>query len=130
MVYIVDDDADDREILQHALFQYSYKGPVQPFENGKVLLDKMTLLKQTERPGVIILDLNMPLLSGFQVLEHLKQSDSLDSTRIIVLTSSDRHEDEVRSFELGCDFFMTKPARVSEYAALTIVVKKFLATGV
>jgi CheY-like chemotaxis protein len=128
MVYLVDDDEDDRELVREALEENSYKGPVVPLENGRMLLERLHA-GANRQPSVIILDLNMPLLNGFEVLLELRKNPSFRKIPVIVLTASSRKEDENRSFELGCDFFMTKPSKVSEYSALTVAVKKFVVQG-
>jgi CheY-like chemotaxis protein len=61
MVYLVDDDSEDLEIVQEALIQHSYKGPVNTAANGLALLTELTNPKSPSRPDVIVLDLNMPL---------------------------------------------------------------------
>jgi two-component system, NarL family, nitrate/nitrite response regulator NarL len=73
MVYLVDDDIDDLEFVQEALVSNSYKGPVDTASNGQQLLERLTEVKH--KPDVIILDLNMPLLDGFQVLISSAPSD-------------------------------------------------------
>jgi DNA-binding response OmpR family regulator len=129
MVYLVDDDPDDREIIREALIENSYKGPVLPFENGKMLLNQLANPGTDAKPDVVILDLNMPLLSGFEVLEELRKHQSFNKIPVIVLTASSKKEDEIRSFELGCNFFMTKPSKISEYLILTAAVKKFISAA-
>lgn len=69
MVYLVDDDIDDLEILQEALVHNNYYGPVKTVQNGKMLMDE---LSERTKPEVIVLDLNMPLKNGFEVLRELK----------------------------------------------------------
>jgi DNA-binding response OmpR family regulator len=128
MVYLVDDDADDLEIVQEALVQNSYKGPVLPLNNGQTLIDQLSINDLSPEPKVIILDLNMPLLNGFQALQHIRKHPNYGSIPVIVLTASSSKEDEIKSFELGCNFYMTKPTRMDEYVGLTNLVKKFTAT--
>ena len=125
MVYLVDDDVDDLEIVQEALAEYSYKGPVITMMNGQVLLENLESASGNQ-PGVIILDLNMPLVDGFTALQSIKASARLRSIPVIILTASSSKADELRCFELGCDFFLNKPVRMSEYAILTSIVKSIL----
>jgi two-component system response regulator len=124
MVYLVDDDVDDLSIVQEALVEYSYKGPVNTMGNGQVLLKHLE--SDLTKPGVIILDLNMPLIDGFTALRTIKTSPTLKSIPVIILTASSNKADELRCFELGCDFFLNKPVKPSEYAILTSIVKNIL----
>lgn len=124
MVYLVDDDADDLEFVQEALVSNSYKGPVDTAANGQQLLDR---LKGPQRkPDVIILDLNMPLLDGFQALHKIKSTPTLSTIPVIILTASTNKEDEMRCFALGCSSYFRKPNRIDEYDALVGVVKNIV----
>jgi CheY-like chemotaxis protein len=124
MVYLVDDDVDDLTIVQDALAEYSYKGPVSTIPNGVILLKQLE--SASNRPNLIILDLNMPMLDGFTVLKRIKDSPQLKSIPVIILTASSNKADELRCFELGCEFFFNKPVRIAEYATLTAIVKSIL----
>ena len=126
MVYLVDDDADDLEILQDVLFQNSYKGPVKTAFNGQQLMNELNLPSNTsEAPQVIVLDLNMPLKNGFQVLEEIKEHPRLNLVPVIVLTASTSKDDEIRCFELGCSFFFQKPTKLPDYNPIVMMVKRF-----
>ena len=127
MVYLVDDDQDDLDILQEALSQNSYKGPVLPLHNGQRLIDQLNVADVSAAPNVIILDLNMPILDGFQTLKKIRIHPAYKSVPVIVLTASSSKEDEIRSFELGCNFYMNKPTKMDEYRGLTNLVKKYTA---
>lgn len=74
---------------------------------------------------LILLDLNLPRIDGFHVLEYLERE--ADSTRppVIVLSSSETAEDVARSYEKGCNAYMTKPADVSELGAMAASIESF-----
>jgi CheY-like chemotaxis protein len=124
MVYLVDDDLDDLELVQEALKINSYKGPVNTLLNGAELLSKLN--NPTTRPDVILLDLNMPLVNGFQALMEIKSNPRLRDIPVIVVTASSKKEDELRCFELGCNFFYTKPTAMDDYKPLAAMVKKLI----
>lgn len=126
MVYLIDDDYDDLEIVQEALLENSYKGPVISINNGKKLIDKLNGEEVPPKPSVIVLDINMPLLDGFQTLEKIRQHPLYHTTPVIMLTASSNKEDEEKGYRLGCNFFLTKPSRMSDYNTLTALVKKFI----
>ena len=127
MVYLVDDDTEDLEILQEALFVHSYKGPVVTLENGLKLLAQLNGNGHSPEPHVIVLDLNMPLLDGFQTLTRIREHPTYNSVPVIMLTASSKKEDEEKSYQLGCNFFLTKPSRIKDYDTLTALVKRFIA---
>jgi CheY-like chemotaxis protein len=124
MVYLVDDDVDDLEIVQEALLQNNYTGPVKTSTNGQVLMDKLNNPGPCAKPDVIVLDLNMPLKSGFEALEEIRTNPTLKDIPVIILTASSNKDDEIRCFELGCNFFYTKPSSMQEYRPLANMVKK------
>ena len=126
MVFLVDDDIDDLEIVQEALQRNHYTGQVSTADNGKNFLDQLYAGGEKNRSELVLLDLNMPLKNGFQVLEELKQHPTLKSIPVIVLTASNSKTDEIRCFELGCSLFYTKPTTVEEYNLLMTVVINFL----
>ena len=126
MVYLVDDDPDDLEILQEVLVQNSYKGPVRTAFNGQQLMNELSHSSNgSEKPHVIVLDLNMPLKNGFQVLEEIKVNPGLNLIPVIVLTASSNKDDEIRCFELGCSFFFQKPSTLPDYVPIVMMVKRF-----
>lgn len=124
MVYLVDDDIDDLEIMQEALIHNNYYGPVKIVQNGKMLMDD---LSENRRPEVIVLDLNMPLKNGFDVLRELKSKAALEGIPVIVLTSSSNATDRARCLDLGCSFFFNKPDSLTGYDPIATAVKKYTA---
>ena len=123
MVYLVDDDIDDLEIIQDAFAQNEFIDAVITLPNGKILMDK--LLEDPEaKPDAILLDLHMPIKDGFEVLHEIKSHPLLRSIPVIVLTISENKEDELRCFQLGCNFYFTKPNSMQEYKSVMTVVKK------
>ena len=126
MVYLVDDDIDDLEIMHEALVLNSYKGPVKTASNGLDFLKDLMDSDNPQKPDVVLLDLNMPLKDGFVVLEEMMQNSSLQSIPVIVLTASANANDEIRCFELGCRFFFRKPHYMRDYGPIVTMVKKFM----
>ena len=128
MVFLVDDDLDDIEIVQEALYRNNYKGEVGMAANGKVLMDQLSAAKteKHKKPDLILLDLNMPLKNGFEVLTELKSHPNLRSIPVIVLTASSNKQDEIKCFELGCNMFWNKPSSMDEYDTLVSLVINFL----
>jgi two-component system, response regulator len=124
MVYLVDDDSEDLEIVQEALAKYNYAGPVNIATNGQMLMKELTDPKRASRPSVIVLDLNMPLKDGFEALREIKSHPSLKNIPVIILTASSNKADEIKCFELGCNFFFTKPSRLNDYGLFVTMVKR------
>jgi len=124
MVYLVDDDEDDIAFVKEALFTYSYKGPVDTASNGRALLDKLG--NNHSNPDVIVMDLNMPVKNGFDTLREVKNHPQLKDIPIIILTASSSKADEARCFDLGCDYFYSKPVTLKDYVPVVHMVKRLV----
>lgn len=125
MIYLVDDDIDDLEIIQDAFVQNGYAGPIVMFYNGQALMDK--LLEDAEaRPDVVLLDLSMPFKDGFETLQEIKTHPLIRTIPVIILTGSQSKEDELRCFQLGCNLFFNKPNSMQEYESILTVVNKII----
>jgi signal transduction histidine kinase/DNA-binding response OmpR family regulator/ligand-binding sensor domain-containing protein/putative methionine-R-sulfoxide reductase with GAF domain len=99
-VLVVDDDANIRSVLQQEFTEAGYV--VSTAENGRVALD---MIRQ-ETPGIVILDVMMPEMSGFDVAAVLKNDPATMDIPIIILSVVEDHE---RGFKLGVDRYLTKP---------------------
>ena len=117
LVFIVDDDDDDRFMLWQA-FQKHHPGfLLYTFSNGQELLDHLT--DYADRPDLIILDLNMPVLDGFATLKRLKLSSQLRTIPTVILGSSFETNDNLRANEVGTGTVLVKPTSYSELVRLT-----------
>ena len=106
-VFVADDDEDDRFLLARAFTQYSPECHIHFAQDGLSLLAE---LERTQpQPALIILDLNMPRLSGFETLEYLRAHSQYGQIPIVILTTSEAEIDQQRAKELGADLFITKP---------------------
>lgn len=74
---------------------------------------------------LILLDLNLPRIDGFHVLEYLERDADSPRPPVIVLSSSQTAEDVARSYEKGCNAYLTKPADVSELGSMAESIEKF-----
>ncbi len=111
IIMIVDDDMDSLLPLKRSLERENYK--VVEAYNGQEALQKAT----TETPDVILLDLMMPGMDGYEVCNRLKKEITSKNTQIIMLTARDDVGDKVRGLELGADDYVTKPFNLSELKA-------------
>ncbi len=119
-VLIVDDQADNLLILEDVLSEHY---DVHPATNGK---EALSFLDKGGRVDLILLDVMMPELDGFEVCRRLKSSETTRSIPVMFLTSLDRPEDEELGFALGAEDFIHKPvsppvvlARVRTHLALS-----------
>lgn len=103
LIFIVDDDPDVRELVQYKLLQAGHE--VLSATNGQ---DALRLVP-TALPELLLLDVMMPGLSGFEVLAQLRAFDVTRALPIIMLTAKVQETDTERGFTLGADDYMTKP---------------------
>ena len=119
-VLVVDDQADNLLILEDAL---SDVYDVHPAVNGR---EALRYLNGGGRADLILLDVMMPEIDGYEVCRRLKSSESTRTIPVLFLTGLDRPEDEERGLELGAEDFIHKPisppvvrARVRTHLALS-----------
>ncbi len=114
-ILIADDDADDRMMALDALNECRLTNHIDFVEDGVELLaylrhqGRYSAPGASRRPGLIILDLNMPKMDGREALRAIKADPSLKRIPIVVMTTSKAEEDIYRTYELGVSSFITKP---------------------
>ncbi len=112
-VLVVDDNATNRSILKEILLSWSMK-PVE-VGSGSEALKKM---RQDKKKGVffklILVDSSMPDMDGFRLIQRIRQDPALSAATVLMLTSSDRRGDLVRSKKLGISAYLTKPVKQSD----------------
>jgi CheY-like chemotaxis protein len=114
-ILLADDDADDRILTKEALTESRVINDLRFVEDGEYLLDylhrrgRYTSPEASPRPGLILLDLNMPRKDGREALREIKGDPNLRSIPIVVLTTSKAEEDIYRTYDLGVNSFITKP---------------------
>lgn len=115
VILIADDDPDDRMLATDALKESKLSNELHCVEDGVELLDYLHNRKQfsdkkkNPRPGIILLDLNMPKKDGREALADIKSDPSLRHIPIVILTTSQAEEDIYRTYDLGVNSFITKP---------------------
>lgn len=115
-ILIVDDSEDDFDATVRALAKgANLKNPIRRCEDGKECLDYLFRRgdyaepEASPRPGIILLDLNMPGIDGRSVLEEIKNDASLRSIPTIVMTNSDDERDISACYEIGANTYVRKP---------------------
>jgi len=114
-ILLADDDEDDRRLTKDALAESRLANDLRCVEDGQQLLDYLRRegafrdAAVAPRPGLILLDLNMPKLDGREALQAIKADPTLRSIPVVVLTTSKSEEDVFRSYDLGVNSFITKP---------------------
>ena len=121
VVLLAEDDPGDQELTRRALQEDVLRTTLYVVSDGEETMD--FLLRRGDydnpaaapRPDLLLLDLNMPKLDGRQVLQQIRKDEGLRSLPVVVLTTSKQEEDVIRSYELGCNSFITKPVGVEAF---------------
>lgn len=114
-IVMADDDEDDRMFAQDALEEARLSNKIYFVEDGEELMDYLQHKGKYEngndpgRPGLILLDLNMPRKDGREALKEIKADPNLRQIPVVVLTTSKAQEDIFRTYDLGVSSFITKP---------------------
>jgi CheY-like chemotaxis protein len=131
-ILICDDDEDDRLLTRQALEDAHVSNSVKFVADGEQLLDYLYQrgeyageTGEAPRPGLILLDLNMPNMDGREALKVIKGDETLRDIPVVVLSTSGLDEDIVRSYKLGVNSFITKPVTFSGFVEAMNVLGRY-----
>jgi len=130
-ILLADDDEEDRMLTSDALNESRVVNDLKFVEDGEDLLDylyrrgKYTDPASAPRPGLILLDLNMPKKDGREALREIKADPDLRRIPIVVLTTSKAEEDIYRTYDLGANSFIAKPVKFESLVALMKEIKRY-----
>jgi len=130
-VLLVEDDEDDICLTQRAFRKGRILNRLYVVRDGREAMEFLTHTGQytneagAPRPGVILLDLNMPRLGGREVLKKIKSDENLHSIPVIVLTTSQLQKDILDSYDNGANSYITKPVEFDKFLDAVITLGKF-----
>lgn len=113
-ILLVEDDQVDVMTVKRALKEIKVTNPVVNPENGEEAL-KYLRDPASEKPCIILLDLNMPIMNGIEFLEVIKHDTRLKRIPVVVLTTSEEQQDKMNSFDLGVAGYMAKPVDYRQF---------------
>ena len=131
VILMADDDADDRLLANDALLDCAFEGQVRFVEDGEELVNYLRQLgKYSEaeahpRPGLILLDLNMPRKNGREVLREIKTDPALRQIPVVVFTTSRSDTDIAAVYELGANSFVVKPTGYDDLVGIMRSLKQY-----
>jgi CheY-like chemotaxis protein len=113
-ILLVEDDQVDTMTVVRALKDINVTNPLVRHENGE---DALNYLRDSnnEKPCIILLDLNMPIMNGIEFLQVMKHDDEFKAIPVVVLTTSEEQQDKVNSFNLGVAGYMAKPVDYRQF---------------
>jgi two-component system response regulator len=130
-ILIVEDDAVDREMIGLAFRRAHVENPVITMANGE---DALSYLRaqglfqdrvEADLPAVIVLDLVMPQMDGFEFLRIIKSEPKFASIPVVVLTTSQYDQDLSRSYGLGASSCLTKPSDFEQLVEIAANVNRY-----
>ncbi len=130
-ILMADDDDDDKRLTQEALEEGRLINDVRFVANGEELMDylhrtgKYAPPAETPRPGLILLDLNMPRKDGRTVLKEIKSDPELRQIPVVVLTTSKADEDIFKSYDLGVNSYIVKPVTFEALVDILQTLEKY-----
>lgn len=130
-ILMADDDEEDSMLVREALAKSQLSIELYIVKNGEELMDYLynrgqyTDRSKAPRPGLILLDLNMPKKDGLEVLRDIKIDPYLRQIPVVVLTTSSAEEDIYHTYDLGANSFITKPVTFDSLVEVMQAVGKY-----
>lgn len=132
-ILMADDDPDDRLLTREALQESHVLNDLRFVVDGVELLEylrrqgRYSDAASAPRPGLILLDLNMPRMDGREALREIKADPALRRIPVVIMTTSKAEEDVARSYDLGANSFVTKPVSFEGLvAAMTMLANYWI----
>ncbi|GCB02240.1 response regulator receiver domain protein (CheY-like) [Sulfuriferula multivorans] len=123
-ILLVEDDEVDAMTVKRALKDLHVTNPLVLRENGE---EALAYLRDpnNEKPCLILLDLNMPVMGGIEFLQVDKHDDTLKAIPVVVLTTSQEQQDKVASFNLGVAGYMAKPVAYQQFVEVMRTINAY-----
>ncbi len=109
-IFIVDDQMYIRKMLQMVLQENGYI--TREFANGNEFLGYIQTMNENEKPMLILLDIMMPEISGFEILQKLNEDEKTKDIPVIIISARNQKEDVLQALKLGAKDYMVKPPNV------------------
>ena len=127
-ILLVEDNEGDILLTTEALEEIKLINNIDVAKNGKDALDllfKRENFQNAITPDLIILDINLPLKSGHEVLEVIKKDEILKSIPVIMLTTSSSEKDINTAYQLHANCYITKPVEVNQFLNAVLSIQNF-----
>ncbi len=120
-IIMVEDDEGHARLIERNIRRSGVNNEIIPFSNGTEALDYLfgsdgSGLKHKGKALLILLDLNLPDMTGIDILRRVKENKYLKSAPVVILTTTDDLQEIKRCYELGCNVYITKPVNYDSFA--------------
>jgi CheY-like chemotaxis protein len=120
-IVMVEDDPGHARLIEKNIRRAGVCNPIMPFESGTAVLDYLLGPEGAAAPNksgafLLLLDLNLPDMSGVDILKRIKGTPQLHRVPVIVLTTTDDKAEVERCYDLGCNVYITKPVSYDAFS--------------
>ena len=127
-ILLVEDNPGDADLAREALEGSKFHNILNVVDDGEkamAYLRRDGLYTEVSRPDLILLDLNIPKKDGRQVLAEIKEDDNLKRIPVVILTTSRAEEDVMKSYNLHCNCYITKPIDLKQFLSVVRSIEDF-----
>ncbi|BCR03095.1 response regulator [Desulfuromonas versatilis] len=119
-ILLVEDDPGHARLIEKNLRRAGVSNSIRHLDSGQKAVDALfgqqgEVGQPWTRPLLVLLDLNLPDLDGFQVLQRIKATERTRTIPVVILTTTDNPQEVARCYELGCNIFVTKPVDYARF---------------
>lgn len=114
-ILIVEDNDPDVFLVEEALRSHGILVQMERCHDGEEAIRALSQVVESHLPNLIIIDLNLPKVTGIEILKHVRSLKQLDGVPVLVLTSSQSRSDRALSLQLGADAYIAKPPTLPEF---------------
>jgi CheY-like chemotaxis protein len=120
-IIMIEDDEGHARLIERNIRRAGVNNEIVPFVDGTSALSYLfgpdrSGLSSADRPFLILLDLNLPDMSGIDILRRVKENEHLKRTPVVILTTTDDQTEIQRCYDLGCNVYITKPVNYDSFA--------------
>ena len=120
-IIMIEDDEGHARLIERNIRRAGVNNEILPFADGTRAMRELfgrdgSGLSSSGRPLLILLDLNLPDMSGIDILKRVKENEHLKRTPVVVLTTTDDAAEIQRCYDLGCNVYITKPVNYESFA--------------
>ena len=120
-IIMIEDDEGHARLIERNIRRSGVNNEILPFSNGTDAVKHLfgsdgTGINHKDRALLILLDLNLPDMTGIEILRQIKANAHLKATPVVVLTTTDDSQEIKRCYELGCNVYITKPVNYESFA--------------
>lgn len=128
-ILLVDDNDDDVLLMKRAIQKAKMQNPITVRRDGMEAIEFLSQFRSSEvvadPPIMVVLDLKMPRMSGFDVLSWIRQQPSLRRMWVVILSHSQEQSDVNRAYDLGANSYLVKPTRLASLIEMIDLISRY-----